>query len=105
VRPNELIEGTLGFFEDRPGSGQLYLLLEKADPGSGMEPDFTIVRRIETGEYFEERGFARAVWTHQAHALPGTQLEADVYKHGRIERSRQFSTAKKQHCVKPKPLS
>jgi hypothetical protein len=78
------------------------LLFEKADPRTRMEPDVPIVRRIQTGEYSEKRCLASAVRPYQAYAFSGTELEADVTKHKRIERSRQFGTAKKQHKRKAK---
>jgi len=60
------------------GGGEVVLLGEVSDFEVAASFDGAIVGMLETGEDFEESGFACAVWAEEADALVGVEAEGEV---------------------------
>jgi hypothetical protein len=78
VRGEKFIKSALGFREQRAADLKFRILMKNRRSRAGVEANLAHVGMIEAGEDVQQRRLARAVGTHQADAVAGLQLEADL---------------------------
>ena len=78
LRFHQLVEGTLGFVEQRATGWELRHLPKQPEACPCMELHLTGFGFVDPSQHLDERGLARTVGADEAHALAHVQLERDL---------------------------
>jgi len=78
LRGEQFVERRLRFFKERAARGELFDLLQHAEPRSRMKLGAAMLRLVLATDAAQQRGLAGAVRPDQADAVPGMDLKRDL---------------------------
>jgi hypothetical protein len=101
LRGEQVVQGGLGFAEERLTGGEVLGLLQQGSASAGVQADFAGVGLILASEDAHERRLAGPVRSDQPDALAVVKFELDLFeKRARIESARKPGAAQQQHAAR-----
>ncbi len=85
--------------EHRLGAIQRDFLCQYGDPPAGKHPDRAVIGGLLTADHAQQRGFARAIASHQAHAFALAQFKVHGLQQGTVPKGQGYLVESQNgHC-------